>query len=135
MIKRLGFIVILVAVVLQVRIATADNAALVRSSDADATVGIKDVTVGSTSVSGTIINKSSNSLREVHLVLRQEFRWKDEMNPGEASPGRVRAYTYDGPLAPNSSTEFKFDFDPLPERSDGHFANSIEVTGFTTVEP
>jgi hypothetical protein len=135
MIKRIGLSIALVALALQAQPAAAGESAIVRPSEADKTAGLSDVTVGSTSVSGTLTNKSSTTLREVHLVLRQEFRWKDEMHPGDPSPGRVLPYTVNASLAPNASTAFKFEFEPLPERTDGHFTSSIEVTGFTTVEP
>ena len=135
MIKGIGLSIAFIVLVLQIQPAAAGEAALVQPSEANTTAGISELTVGSTSVSGTLTNKSSATLREVHLVLRQEFQWKDEMNPGDTSPGRVLPYTLNANLAPNASIAFKFEFDPLPERSDGHFTSSMEVTGFTTVEP
>lgn len=132
---RMGLSAALLTVVLQGQPVAAGDAALVRPSEADATVGISDLEVGATSMSGNVNNKSSATLKEVHLVLRQEFRWKNEKNPGAESPGRALPFKIETRIAPNSSAPFKFHFDPLPARTDGTFTSSLEVTGFTKLEP
>jgi len=131
---RIGLCLVLLASALNAHRAAAAEPAIVRPSDAAATVGVGDLDVGATSLSGTVINKSSATLKEVHLVLRQEFHWTNEMSPGDDSPGRALPFKVETHIAPNSSAPFKFDFEPLPQRTDGTFTNSLEVTGFTKVE-
>jgi len=135
MITRIGLSLALLAFALNAHHAAAADPAIVRPSEANATVDIGDLDVGATSVSGTVINKSSATLEVVDLVLRQEFRWNNEMNPGDDSPGRALPFKVEAHIAPNASAPFKFDFEPLQERTDGTFASTIEVTGFTKVEP
>ena len=106
---------------------------VVPSSEAAQTIVINDLTVQEGSVSGTIVNKSSATLRDVALQLRQTWQWKDERHPGTDSPGRTLPFTLRGDVAPNASAPFTFQTPPLPQRSDGRFVTTMDVTGFTEV--
>ena len=110
-------------------------AAVVPSSEAAQTVVITDLTVKDDSVSGTIVNKSSATVRDVALLLRQVWQWKDERHPGTDSPGRTLPFTFRADIAPNTSAPFTFQTPPLPQRSDGRFVTTMDVTGFTEVGP
>ena len=108
---------------------------VVPSSEAAQTVVITDLTVKDDSVSGTIVNKSSATVRGVELLLRQVWQWKDERHPGTDSPGRTLPFTFRADIAPNASAPFTFQTPPLPQRSDGRFVTTMDVTGFTEVGP
>ena len=114
---------------------TRATAAVVQSPEIDQTVVISDLTVREGAVSGTVVNKSSATLREVGLLLRQTWLWNDERHPGADSPGRTLPFTLGGDVAPHASAPFTFQTPPLPQRSDGRFATTIDVTGFTEVGP
>src|SRR5450756_2351009 len=103
------------------------------ASDAAQTIVINDLRVQEGSVSGTIVNKSSATLRGVKLLLRQVWQWKDERHPGTDSPGRALPFTLSGDVAPNASAPFTFQIPPLEQRSDGRFVTTMDVTGFTEV--
>jgi hypothetical protein len=111
------------------------TAAVVPSSEAVQTIVINDLTVKDDSVSGTIVNKSSATVRDVALLLRQVWQWKDERHPGTDSPGRTLPFTFRADIAPNASAPFTFQTPPLPQRSDGRFVTTMDVTGFTEVGP
>jgi hypothetical protein len=108
---------------------------VVRSSEAARTIVINDLTVHEGSVSGTVVNKSSATVRGVELLLRQVWQWKDERHPGSDSPGRALPFTLGGDVAPNASAPFTFNTPGLPERSDGRFVTTMEVIGFSEVGP
>ena len=74
-------------------------------------------------------------LRGVELLLRQVWLWNDERHPGTDSPGRTLPFTLGGDVAPNASAPFTFQTPPLPQRSDGRFVTTMDVTGFTEVGP
>jgi|MudIll2142460700_1097286.scaffolds.fasta_scaffold525683_1 hypothetical protein len=109
--------------------------AVVPSSEAARTIVISDLTVREGSVSGTVVNKSSATVRGVELLLRQTWLWNNELHPGTDSPGRTLPFTLRGEIAPNASAPFTFQTPPLPQRSDGRFVTTMDVTGFTEVGP
>jgi hypothetical protein len=111
------------------------TAPVVSSSEAAQTIVINDLTVREGSVSGTIVNKSSATIRGVNLLLRQTWLWNNERHPGTDSPGRTLPFTFRGDVAPNASAPFTFQTPPLPQRSDGRFVTTMDVTGFTEVGP
>jgi len=113
----------------------AATAAVVASSEAAQTIVINDLTVRDGSVSGTIVNKSSATVRGVQLLLRQTWLWNNERHPGTDSPGRTLPFTFAGDVAPNASAPFTFQTPPLAQRSDGRFVTTMDVTGFTEVGP
>ncbi len=111
------------------------TAAAVPSSEAAQTIVINDLRVQEGAVSGTIVNKSSATVRGVELLLRQVWLWNDERHPGTDSPGRTQPFTFGGDVAPHASAPFTFQTPPLPQRSDGRFVTTMDVTGFTEVGP
>lgn len=111
------------------------TAAVVSSPEAAQTIVISDLTVKDDSVSGTVVNKSSATVRGVELLLRQTWLWNNEFHPGADSPGRALPFTLRGDVAPNASASFTFQTPPLDQRSDGRFVTTMDVTGFTEVGP
>ena len=86
-------------------------------------------------MSGTVVNKSSATVRGVELLLRQTWMWNNERHPGADSPGRTLPFTLRGDVAPNASAPFSFQTPPLDQRSDGRFVTTMDVTGFSEVGP
>jgi hypothetical protein len=113
----------------------AATAAVVPASEAAQTIVISNLSVQEGSVSGTVVNKSSATVRGVELLLRQVWQWKDERHPGADSPGRTLPFTLGGDIAPNASAPFTFQTPRLPERSDGRFVTTMDVIGFSEVGP
>ena len=111
------------------------TAAVLSSSEVAQTIVINDLTVREGSVSGTIVNKSSATVRGVELLLRQTWLWNNERHPGTDSPGRTLSFTFAADVAPHASAPFTFQIPPLPQRSDGQFVTTMDVTGFTEVGP
>ena len=113
----------------------ASAAAVVPSSEAAQTIIINDLIVRDGSVSGTVVNKSSATVRAVELWLRQTWLWNNELHPGGDSPGRTLPFTLGGDVAPNASAPFTFQIPPLAERSDGRFVTTMDVVSFSEVGP
>jgi hypothetical protein len=109
--------------------------AVVQPSEAARTIVINDLNVQEGSISGTIVNKSSATVRGVELSLRQAWLWNDERHPGTDSPGRTLPFTLGADVAPNASAPFAFQTPPLAQRSDGRFVTTMDVTGFSEVGP
>jgi len=87
-------------------------------------------------VSGEIRNNSSNTVRDVQLLIRYEWLWKNEFHPGKDDPGRSVYYDVAGEIPPGGTARFQYTPNPpLPKRTDGSFQISVSVAGFTEVIP
>lgn len=97
-------------------------------------VDVADVTVRDGAVSGVLINRSSRVLRDVRLLIRHAWVWKDERQPGEDNPGFAAYYVVRDTILPGGRLRFTHTpSSPLPRRTDGHFETSVEVVGFEEV--
>ncbi len=106
-----------------------DDAAIARAA------AVVDVTSDRHAVRGRLENRTGEELRDVRLLIVHEFRWADEMNPGEDTPGRSEHLTL-GPVAPHASLPFAHAIrPPLPARTDGHYVTRVEIMGLTQAPP
>lgn len=114
-------------------------AATVEITDGEATsaVTVTDVARKGDSVIGTIVNRGGDEIRDIRLLIDMPFLWANEVKPGEESPGRSSVMTVAGPLSPGGRLAFEFTPNPpLPERSDGHFADpQAHVLGYQSISP
>ncbi len=85
-------------------------------------------------VSGVVVNKTAAVLRDVRLLVRYDWRWRNERSPGENSPARSAYFTITTDVPALGTLPFRFSPNPpLPIRADGHYAPSIEVARYTQV--
>jgi hypothetical protein len=95
---------------------------------------LSNVTAKDGVVSGEIRNNSSNIVRDVQLLIRYTWLWKNEFKPGKDDPGRSVYYIVPGEVPPGGTTRFQYTPDPpLPKRTDGSFLVGVSVAGFTQV--
>jgi hypothetical protein len=107
----------------------------ISDGDTDARVGLVDIALRGDVVVGTLINKSSDQIRDIRLLVDFEFLWKDELHPGEDSPGRSVVLTVPGTLEPNAKLAFELKPNPpIPARDDGRFQAKAHVMGYDFVE-
>lgn len=111
------------------------SAGAAASQAASRSIELAQVEFGSGgSVSGMVVNRSADVLREVQLLVRYDWQWKNEREPGEDSPARSTYVTVSGDVPALGTLPFHFaPAPPLPERDDGHFTPSIEVARYTQV--
>jgi hypothetical protein len=97
-------------------------------------VDIRDLRLGDDGLmSGVVVNRSGNPLRDVKLSLRYEWRWNREMRPGDDPPGLDSYYTI--PQIP-AGGQVPFEYRPdsaLPARSDGQFVPDADVVSVTEI--
>jgi hypothetical protein len=107
---------------------------LASTEEAAATVVARNLDVRGGVVSGVLVNNSRRLLRDVRLLVRHTWLWKDERAPRRDNPGRSEYYTVAGDLPAGGTLPFRYQpAPPLPARADGHFETSVEVVGFTEV--
>lgn len=108
------------------------NKAILTGGAERGVIDVTDVSGNGNRVTATLVNNSSNRIRDIQLVIRHTFLWANERSPGNDNPGRSEYFLVLGELAPNGKLAFEYQADPpLPERSDGTFETNIEVAGFT----
>jgi hypothetical protein len=99
------------------------------------TIAIRDVTTQGDTVSGVVANRSSRVVRNVGLLIRHTWFWKNERHPGDYSPGRAAFYTVPGPIPAGGSVPFEYRMhESAHAASDGYFSTTVEVMAFTEVE-
>jgi hypothetical protein len=104
------------------------------SHEAETTVSVRDIKASHDMVSGSIMNSSHRPLREVRLLIRHAWLWKNERHPGYDNPGRTERYVFSTEVPAGGSAPFTYMITPpLPDRNDGHFVTTVEVVGFTEV--
>ena len=87
-------------------------------------------------MTGLLRNSGARPVREVRLLIRNTWLWKNETNPGSATdnPGRSSYYVVDGEVPAGGELRFRYEpSPPLPVRNDGSFVSSAEVVGFVEV--
>ncbi len=110
----------------------AGAAVLVNEPAIEEAVEVSDTAIRDSGLRSVIKNKSENRIDAVNLVVRYDWVWKDERNPGDNNPGWVEFVTLNEDLQPGDTTTFTYNPDrTLPQREDGWFMPRVEVVGFT----
>jgi hypothetical protein len=97
-------------------------------------VAIRDVRTSDTVVTGTIVNRSASTVRDVRLTIRHKWLWNDEFHPGTDDPSRADFVTVPGPIPPGGQQDFTSRAaSALPDRRDGHFETDVSVASVVEV--
>ncbi len=114
--------------------ARADSGTVTTTEEISSIVTLRNVRVTPQSVSGVLVNHSPRALRDVRLMVRHAWLWRDERNPGHDNPGRTDTYVVPNEIPAGETYQLQFPVSPpLPERTDGHFVSTVEVVGLTQV--
>jgi hypothetical protein len=86
-------------------------------------------------IAATLSNRSAAEIRDVRVLIDVPFLWKDELHPGDESPGRSVVWTVRGPIAPRGELAFEFTPEPpLAARPDGRFGDpNVHVLGYESI--
>lgn len=104
------------------------------SAAASRAVDIRDVAVEGKTITGLLVNTSAQALRDVHLVIRNAWLWKDERNPGNNNPSYAEPYSFPGEIAAGASVPFSYRLkSSAHSRTDGKFMTSVEVVSYSLV--
>ena len=113
---------------------TAFSQAVKSSTELEKIAIIEKLTVRDGVVSGEVVNRSANRLRDVQLFVRYTWLWDDEMKPGKVDPGTSTFYTLTQEIVPKGRLPFTFTpSPPLPRIAAGHFETSVTIAGFAQV--
>ena len=105
---------------------------LVDETTIEHTANLSTLRVHDGGIDAVLENRSSHVLDDVVVVVRYDWLWRDDLNPGEHNPGWVEYVTVDQRLMPGERVPFVYTpRSPLPQRDDGWFAPSAEIVGAT----
>ena len=98
------------------------------------TASVRNVKLAGGVVSGALVNHSSKLLRNVRVLIRYTWIWKNERHPGSDNPARAEYVTFSDEVPARGTLRFTHHINPpLPERADGRFTVSVDVISFTEV--
>lgn len=104
------------------------------AEQATQSVAVRNVTSQHGVVSGEIVNYSPRTLRDVELLVRHVWHWKNEFRPGNDNPGTASYYTVVEEIPPGGSVPFTYrQLSPVATRADGQLETIVSVAGFTEV--
>lgn len=110
------------------------SATLLDADMAAQVVVARNVTVKEGEVSGELLNKSPRLIRDVQLLVRHTWHWKNEFRPGKDDPGMAVYYTVEKEIPSGGTMPFTYrPSSPLPSRPDGYFETIVSVAGFTEI--
>jgi hypothetical protein len=134
-IYRISAGVVLALVLAMQPVSTVRSAERVQSrGQGEEFLAVSDLQVKDGEISGVLVNRSSRSVREVQLLIRHTWLWKNEFRPQEDSLSRAVYTTVEREIPGGGSAPFNYKpSDPLPSRPDGYFETSVSVAGFTEI--
>ncbi len=131
------FWLVIVAAILAIDHGASGFAATVLGGDESSrVVNIRNLTVKEETVSGELVNTSPRTLRDVQVLIRHTWLWKNEMRPGEDSASDAVYYTVEGDIPAGGTKPFTYrPSSPLPSRPDGSYETSVSVAGYSEIIP
>jgi hypothetical protein len=112
-------------------------AATVLGADDSARVAtIRNLSIKEGTVSGELVNTSPRTLRDVQLLIRHTWLWKNEMSPGEDNVSEAIYYTVEGDIPAGGTKPFTYrPSQGPPSRPDGGYETSVSVAGYSELVP
>lgn len=105
-------------------------------ADAAGIVEIENLRIDGDAISGEIVNRSPHAVRDIQLLVRQDWQWRNEFRPGADNPGRAIYHHVEDEIAPGGRAPFTHRFgEPLPQLTGGEFETRVEVAAYTSVVP
>lgn len=87
-------------------------------------------------VKGEVVNRTGTTVRDVRVLIRYEWLWADEFDPGpiEENPARSYFFTVPAEIEPGETATFTYEpGTPLTSREGGEFLTRVEVVGWVEV--
>lgn len=101
-------------------------------ADTPSGLEVRDVRSSDTEVTGWVVNHTGKEVRDVRLMVDQQWRWARERQPGDDNPGRGTVVRVEQPIPANGRVQFRYELpQPLPRRDDGHFETAVHVMSFS----
>lgn len=119
------------AIVLVTASATQRALAVSTREEAARIFEIENATITDSAVSGDVVNRSRNTVRDVQLLIRHIWLWDRETKPGTNNSSTSAYYKLEKDIPPGSRVPFTYQpAIPLPKMAGGHFVTTVAIGGF-----
>jgi len=99
-------------------------------------VTVEEVALEGNHVSGVIINRGADPIRNVRLLIDHVYSWPNEYRPGAQSPSEAEDYVVEGEIPAGGQKAFSATIRrPSPPESGGKFVTKAYVVSFTEIMP
>jgi hypothetical protein len=99
-------------------------------------VAAEEVAFEGNRVSGVIVNRGADPIRNVRLVIDHVYSWPNEYRPGPQSPSEAEDYVVEGEIPAGGQKAFSTTFRrPSPPATGGSFETRVYVVSFTQILP
>lgn len=134
--KKQFWLVMVAAILTMAHVASGFAATVLEGNESSRVVAIRNLTVKDGTVSGDLVNTSPRTLRDVQLLIRHTWLWKNEMHPGEDSASDAVYYTVEGDIPAGGTKPFTYrPASPLSSRPDGSYETTVSVAGYSEIIP
>lgn len=96
------------------------------------TAEVEEVAIRDGKLYGKVVNKSTQAIRDVNLLIRHVWLWDDEYDPGRDIYSTSTYLPVTGEIPAGGAKDFVY-VPSLPEIPGGHFETKIIVGGFRMV--
>lgn len=129
-----------ICAVIAVVIASASHPALAQTvgtrEDIAKILILENVKITDGAVSGEVVNRSHNIVRDVQLLIRHLWLWDRETKPGANDPSTAIYYNLGKDIAPGSRLPFTYrPTTPLAKIPGGDFETTVVIAGLAEVIP
>ena len=94
-----------------------------------ADVELRDVRTAGDTVSGSVVNRSPNPVRDVRLVVSHVWVWDNEFHPGNDDYSRADYYVVPDEIPPGANVPFTIrPSNPLTEEHGGRYLTNVAVS-------
>jgi hypothetical protein len=114
----------------------AQSVQVLDGAQATQTLVVQNLKIENGNISGELVNKSPHPIRDIELLIRHTWAWKNEFRPGTDDPGVGVYHKVEKEIPPGGRASFSHKLsEPLEARPDGAFDTTVSVAGFATVLP
>ena len=133
---QVGYALLIFGLVTTATTETGRSQALKSRAEIDRVAVVEKLNIQEGVVSGEVVNKSPNLLRNVQLFIRYTWLWDDERKPGKIDPSTSTLYALPKEIPSGGRLPFTFSpKPPLPKLAGGRFETSVSIAGYAELIP
>jgi hypothetical protein len=132
--KRLGLMTLVFSGGLLALLPAASPQNVRAREEAARIVTVEKIAITDNVVSGEVLNRSPNVIRDIQLLIRYTWLWDNETKPGKDDPSTSIYYALPKEIPPGGRLPFTYKPSlPLPKMAGGRFETSASIAGFAEV--
>jgi len=116
--------------------ASASAQTVISANQADKIIEVRNLKSDVGVISGEIVNHSRYEVRNVELLIRNSWKWRNEFQPGNDDLGTASYYMIERMIPAGAAAPFTYRVGATPTvRPDGQHETVVTVVGFSEILP